>query len=132
MGQCYLVHAKFVAKNHKELRKAITNFIIDETFAMFPGARSVDLYDTTTLIKCILPDQGDWEVAGDGTIATCFDASYGWEPLMDRFFKEIACTLESGSYIKVEPNTGWWKNEIKNGRMIETIHDENGTTTREA
>jgi hypothetical protein len=56
--------------------------------------------------------QNDFEIIDNNTYEAGFNASYGWEIVLDEFFTAVKPTLLKGSYITVYPDSGSWTKEV--------------------
>ena len=133
MGQTYTMTAKFSFKNSdaadfcRIIRERITLWQ-EEGLAVFgPSLDKLDLYDPLDCFKAVtneevyITDKGKWLVD--------FDASYGWESVIDDIFAHALRVTDDGSYVDVWPDNHYWGYEMRNGKLFYTT---NGKTYREA
>lgn len=105
MGQVYYVDAKFDIKDEvqfvREGRKIFER----------PNVAPIDEKEKDAaehLIETLLvKNQGCFTKDGSNYKSE-FDASYGWEGVLDDFFRAVKGALNKGSYITVYPDHGHW------------------------
>ena len=110
MGQTYYVNAKFDIKNEMEFVK--------EGRKIFerPYVRAIEENKKDTaehLIETLLAKNQNGYIKDGNNYRSEFDASYGWEGLMEDFFNAVKATLNKGSYITVYPDSGHWTEEVR-------------------
>jgi len=70
------------------------------------------------LVKTLITDR-DYCFDGAHTYSTAFDASYGWEEVMQDAFLHMAPYLEDGSSISISPDSGLYEARIEGGCVKE-------------
>ncbi len=110
MGQSYYVDAKFDIRNEKEFvtegRK-----IFERSYVRPVKENQKDTVEH--LIETLLAKhQNGYSKDGDN-YKSQFDASYGWEGLMEDFFISVKGALNKGSYITVYPDSGHWTEKVE-------------------
>lgn len=136
MGQTYDVNLRVRFKDEKGAKNALfakisrsrqENVIYD-----MQGLRRLgfdfdnNIWDLMSVFFCgwgqRFHQQGDWEGAKEigkegAWIWSGFNASYGWEGVMMDAFSDIAPYLESGSEIKIYPDSGCDHGIVENGKV---------------
>lgn len=113
MGMCYSTYCKAICKDEGEVVHLAREYIRDASrYARFSSDGFTDL---DGMMKMFFTD--DVEKDSDGTYAADFDASYGWENVMQEMFEAIAPALEDGSCLEVYADS--WKDIliVKDGKM---------------
>lgn len=115
MGAVYCITSKIKIKDEKDFISKGKEFI--ETYkANFGLEKQAQLGNTTEnvrgIIGIVFVDLGGslFKYMQDGktvSFSSGFDASYGWERVMIDFFEAVAPTLESGSKLTIEPDSGF-------------------------
>mgnify|MGYP007115364350 CR=1 FL=1 len=79
-------------------------------------------------VNAFLPDVQENEkyqvLMNDANHFTCtsgFDASYGWETILETMFTYLAPVLRDGSVISVEPDNESWTMVIKDGTAVDLV-----------
>lgn len=114
----------FIAKGKKFIETYDADFCLD---------RQAKLGHTTNTIKGIIGivfvDSGGSlfvykEEGAQISFCSGFNASYGWEGLMMDFFTEVSPTLEAGSKLIIEPDSGFDVLTLKEDGSIKIEEEE--------
>lgn len=107
MGAVYNVYLKLRYKDKKDVFKLARRYM--ESAAIFNT--TPDTLDG--IIRTILAShQNGFQKLSRGEYASMFEASYGWESVLNRFFQSIRPALLMGSVIRVQPDNGCWEEEV--------------------
>ena len=113
MGMCYSTCCKVICKNEEEVVRLAREYTLDAAgHARFSSSKFTDL---DGMMKYFFTANVEREP--DGTYTADFDASYGWENVMQEMFEAIAPALEDGSCLEVYPDN--WKDTmvVKDGKV---------------
>ncbi len=113
MGMCYSTYCKAICKDEGEVIRLAREYIHSASgYAKF---NSSDFADLDGMMKVFFTDSVEKD--SDRTYAADFDASYGWENVMQEMFEAIAPALEDGSCLEVYADS--WKDIliVKDGKM---------------
>ena len=115
MGAVYCITSKIKIKDEKDFISKGKEFI--ETYkANFGLEKQAQLGNTTEnvrgIIGIVFVDLGGslFTYKEDGaqiSFSSGFNASYGWERVMIDFFEAVSSTLEAGSKLTIEPDSGF-------------------------
>lgn len=111
MGQCYSVELKLKYKDKQKAFESLLNYLIESKFSYF---NRDDIKEMDDAIEFLLTNN----VANtdDGVYYSAFDASYGWESVMQEGFESMIPYLKYGSKIVIYPDEGHSYLGIKNGK----------------
>lgn len=111
MGQCYEVTAKINPVNEAKFISKSQLFLQNERID--PACLTKAKYNSVDDIMefLLVAHQRMYERKGD-VYTAWFDASYGWEVIIDRWFDAVRETLSKGDYIEVWPDSGHWREEV--------------------
>ena len=126
MGQCYYIEFRAKVKDEPAVVEALQSFFKTrnanfnlENFA----SRGIGTNNFDDLMRIIFADfpgndfqqseEDDFIIYSNG-----FDASYGWESVMDDAFTVMAPFLAEGSELFVEPDVGWWRKIVDSQNKI--------------
>lgn len=129
MGQCYSVTLHIKCKDEEGAANALRNKIArakEEHILYSLDAFAKRGATTETLEGMIRIFLADWKCnsfrkkAKDGFdhYTNDFSASYGWERVMEEMFEEMYPFLEDGSYIYIEPDSGYDEMRVDNGKLV--------------
>lgn len=117
MGQCYDVELKLKIKDIDSLKDNINKYIDDN---QGKGIRfTLDGLDRTKLsdlVRIFLTKRG-MTIVNKFEYISSFDASYGWESVLDNFFRIMVPNLNDGSYMIVDIDLGHWKDYVEKGEF---------------
>lgn len=126
MGACYSTSCKLVCKNEEDVIRLARGYIQDASgYARFSSS---DFNNLDGMMEVFFTN--GVEKDRDGTYTADFDASYGWESIMQEMFEAIAPALEDGSYLEIYPDN--WKDilVVREGKVEfsqeELDNDEEG------
>lgn len=122
MGQTYSVYAKLKFKDNdpapfcKAVRK-----IVKERDVFSP----YDKRDLRTPFGCfcVVTCKRYAYISDDGTFVSDFDASYGWEGVMQDVFNAVMPLLGNGSRVEIYPDHGWERWTVTKGEVKYTYKD---------
>lgn len=117
MGAVYTVYGDLTYKSDEAIVKATKDFINSTTSARFSDT---DFTDLDGALVCIFTDRGlDIKSISSTAVkfASDFDASYGWEWVMQSWFNIVAPVLNDGSTLEIYPDSGKDMGIVKNGKV---------------
>lgn len=113
MGQCYSIYANMKTKDEAEVVRLARGFVEESSgYAHYSNA---DFADLAGMMENFFTK--DVSKSHDGVYSADFDASYGWESIMQDMFKAIAPALEDGSYLEIWPDHGKDYLEVRDGKV---------------
>ena len=106
MGACYSVDIKLKYKDKKKVINALNQYIENNKKRVMFHLFNIDRTDLSALMKVILTDQIEDinETDNEFKAISDFEASYGWEIVINEMFNALSSTIENGSYIYIEPD----------------------------
>lgn len=119
MGQCYSVEADFSFKNGdpSSFCKAVKDYVKEndgKNMIFRPYEDSA--FDTPFgCFGVICPNSYE----ENGHMSADFDASYGWESVLNDVFKLALAECDEGSSVDVYPDSEPWSLKVKNGKVME-------------
>ena len=129
MGQCYTVEAEFHFKNNDptSFARRFKEEILKRNGkgARFDLSRG-DLNDPFDCFKILTSKNAD---KFENVWYADFNASYGWEKVLEEVFMAISKELDNGSWIDIYPDFGRTEIRVENGEVIisDGWEEENGT-----
>lgn len=111
MGAVYSVNCKLMTQNEDGLIKAVREYMSNAD-AVFDDSYKPDSVENIARIF-LAATQGGFFETGSGEYASDFDASYGWESVLFEWWQTMRPFLRPGSYIKVCPDEGGWKEVVR-------------------
>ena len=118
MGAVYDVVLKIKYSSEQDVISATKAFV--EANSGHARFSDVDYSSIVSAIQIILPKRGfNLNNQTDNSIdCDCgFDASYGWEAVMQDWFDSIAPVLKDGSEFKIYPDNGYYSGIVNNGKV---------------
>ena len=119
MGQCYTVKAKFYFKDDDPTSfcNAIKAYVhaMDGDRANFGSYKESDFDTPFGCFSVICPNAYDY---GEYYCAD-FDASYGWEIVLEQAFRTGLKECDDGSHVDVYPDNGMWSLNVEDGEVVE-------------
>ena len=125
MGQCYSVYAKLNFKNDdatsfcEAVKKSVEGL---SDWANFGDYDDSDFDTPFGCFQIIATKRGSF-IADNGEFVSDFDASYGWEGVMQDIFNEVMQVLDNGSRVMIYPDHGWERWTVRNGKVKYTYRD---------
>lgn len=121
MGQTYDVYLKLNIDSEDEIKRALRKYINENngTWVRF-DLDGKDLDDFDQLMQVFITDRG-YQKYGDYDYQSGFDASYGWESILYKFFEVMTPYLKNDSYILVYPDSGHTKITAKDGEPVYAV-----------
>lgn len=122
MGACYTVNIKMNGDRETILR-ALESAIRDE----IEGGGCIITVDPAIkdpmerFMSALLPNMEQDE---DGTYRADFDASYGWELVLEDIFSEVLKSCDPGSFIEVLPDNWGWILKVQESGIVREDFDE--------
>ena len=117
MGAVYTIYGDLTYKSDKAIVNATKDFINSTTNARFSDTEFTDLEGA---LVCIFTDRGlDIKSISSTAVkfTSDFDASYGWEWVMQSWFDNVASVLNDGSTLEIYPDSGKDMGIVKNGKV---------------
>ena len=124
MGAVYSVKLRLEYPDANSVISATRRFVDSTHKAKFSD---VDYSSIVSAIQIILPKRGFLlEQQLDNYIAcSCdFEASYGWEGIIYKWFESIAPALSDGSLIWIFPDDGFVKGVVQNNKVVWDDEDD--------
>ena len=129
MGAVYSIHLRIKVTDRTSAAEALRTKIArgDQEYTSYSLEHYQSLGVGTDSLEDLLKIFfGGWEAKlesskgnkGFTKYDSAFDASYGWEGVMIRAFKEMAPYLEEESSIRIYPDSGVDYGRVKNGKVI--------------
>lgn len=128
MGQCYSVELSANVKDEENLLKALRGSNRANLAELYSDCKTFE--DVMNVLLRKEDKYSDFSIAyadpeyGKNCYRCDFEASYGWETVIADTFKEIAPFLEEGSDIFVNPDTDFYRFEVRNGKAEEAPYTD--------
>lgn len=123
MGAAYLVNAKLKIKDPVKFVNDSKDCLLGEDCwdkeyeNAIENLRTVE--DVMAFLLAAKQNTARYVVQQDGYVmyTSAFDASYGWEGILDGWFNDIVDDLDDGSYLLVDGDEQAWENVVRNGKI---------------